>query len=186
MLLISGNPAHVSLASLSLQKLWNFLNTFGGFNVSDATFIDFGCGTGLALLSAMTQPFQHVIGIELDKHSSEVATDNVIKFKNSSQGAKLSKCYNVSIACSDMQDFVFKTVSTPTLTTLFSSTPAPPIMFRRLYSTCTSHCGHSVSHKHMQFTQKYLSMHASPSRMSWWPTLIAVYLVGTRWRLWPQ
>ena len=93
--------------------------------MSDATFIDFGCGTGLALLSAMTQPFQHVIGIELDKHSSEVATDNVIKFKNSSQGVKLSKCYNVSIACSDMQDFVFKTVSTPTLTTLFSSNPSP-------------------------------------------------------------
>lgn len=121
----SGNPAHVSLASLSLQKLWHFLNTYGGFSMSDATFIDFGCGTGLALLSAMTQPFQHVIGIELDKHSSDVATDNVIKFKNSPEGAKLSKCDNVSIACSDMQDFDFKTVSTPALTTIFSTNPSP-------------------------------------------------------------
>lgn len=123
----SGNPAHASLASLSLQKLWHFLNTYKGFSfsMSDATFIDFGCGTGLALLSAMTQPFQHVIGIELDKHSSDVATGNVIKFKSSPEGAKLSKCDNVSIACSDMQDFDFKTVSTPALTTVCSTNPGP-------------------------------------------------------------
>jgi hypothetical protein len=130
----SGNPAHVSLASLSLQKLWCYLNHMNGLNLSTTIFIDFGSGTGLAVLSALTQPFQKVIGVEMDPRSNEMAKRNLDRFVCSKIATSLIICNNVSLRCSNMLDFDFTSLPTSSDSSLTKPFTAVLYMYEPLWT----------------------------------------------------
>lgn len=48
-------------------------------NTADYTFIDLGCGKGLALLQAMAFPFEHVIGVDISEDLADIAKRNLQK-----------------------------------------------------------------------------------------------------------
>lgn len=76
------------------------------FSMTNSVFIDFGCGTGLAVLSALTYPFLEVVGVELDETSASLAQKHVDKFRKSS----LLRCTNVKILCKDMSNLEFSSI----------------------------------------------------------------------------
>jgi len=102
----SGNYRHLSIASLALDKMWRFLESQKDISIANSIFVDFGCGTGLAVLSALTYPFLEVIGVELDVASASLAETNVERFKKS----KLLRCKNVKILCQDMINLEFSSI----------------------------------------------------------------------------
>ena len=106
----SGNHRHLSIASLALDKMWNFLDK-NDISIANSIFVDFGCGTGLAVLSALTYPFLQVIGVELDEKSADIAQNNVDSFKKKS---KLLRCADVKILCQDMCNLEFSSIGTET------------------------------------------------------------------------
>ena len=120
----SGNHRHLSIASLALEKMWFFLSNHTDFNFADSIFVDFGCGTGLAVLAALTYPFQKVIGVELDKTSASIAQTNIDTFFN--KKSKLTRCADVSILCQDMSIFEFSSIG---CTTAKNSSHLPVIIF---------------------------------------------------------
>ena len=103
----SGNFAHLSISSLALQKMWSVLTKRPGFSFKDSIFVDFGCGTGLAILSASTYPFKSVIGVEMDNTTATLAQKNIDIFKNKS---KLLQCKDVKILSQDMSGFEFSSI----------------------------------------------------------------------------
>ena len=129
----SGNPAHVSLASLALQQLWEYLKNLKGFDISNAIFIDFGSGTGLAVLSAITQPFSEVIGVELDAKSCELAEKNLNRFMISQQSSSLIQTSNVTLLCEDMVRFEFKNRFKSVCTETQSNCIAKPTILLYMY-----------------------------------------------------
>ena len=46
----SGNYRHLSIASLALDKMWTFLESQKDISIANSIFVDFGCGTGLAVI----------------------------------------------------------------------------------------------------------------------------------------
>ncbi len=108
----SGNPAHLSISSSALQQMWKYLHSKKkfGFSFSDSVFVDFGCGTGLAVLSAMTQPFKQVVGVELNSKTADIARKNVTKFHTQASGTLPVLCSDAHVECKDMADFDFETV----------------------------------------------------------------------------
>jgi SAM-dependent methyltransferase len=107
----SGNHAHLSLASLSIEMMWSALQkNVPGFSYQNSVFIDFGCGTGLVVLAAMTHPFRRVIGVELDGPTSELGCKNVKKFASGPQAAMI-RCADVRVEHVDMADFDFAAAS---------------------------------------------------------------------------
>jgi SAM-dependent methyltransferase len=49
-------------------------------NCENATFIDYGCGMGRALLFASTRPFQKIIGVEVSEELCEIARNNIRRY----------------------------------------------------------------------------------------------------------
>jgi precorrin-6B methylase 2 len=76
-----------------------------GLNLSKMVFIDFGCGTGLAILAAMTKPFDKVIGVEVDCVSADMCRKNVKSFESKKPELILSK--STEIHTKDMCDFEY-------------------------------------------------------------------------------
>jgi len=103
----SGNHRHLSIASLALEKMWSFLESQKDISIANSIFVDFGCGTGLAVLSALTYPFLQVIGVELDKACASLAETNIKSFK---QKSKLLRCNDVTILCQDMATLKFSSI----------------------------------------------------------------------------
>ncbi len=111
----SGNSAHLSIASSAVLKLWESLSKVPDFRFEDSVFVDFGCGTGFALLSAMTQPFNAVVGVELDRTSCHLAEKNIYDFRVSSTRSVPIKCNNDSVLHQDMSDFDYFPYSKQTI-----------------------------------------------------------------------
>ena len=104
----SGNIAHMSLSSLALQQMWTILATLPGFSFSESIFLDFGCGSGLVILSALMYPFFKVIGVELDKTSASIADANITSFKKNKPN--LVCCKDVQILNQDMSSLEFSSI----------------------------------------------------------------------------
>jgi cyclopropane fatty-acyl-phospholipid synthase-like methyltransferase len=85
--------------------MWSGLKDIIGFNLSKMVFIDFGCGTGLAILAAMTKPFDKVIGVEVDSVSADMCRKNVTSFESNKPELILSK--STEIHTKDMCDFEY-------------------------------------------------------------------------------
>ena len=77
---ISKNPVHLAISSDALSLIWSILKSLK-VEFSHSIFLDFGSGTGMAMLSAMTKPFKEVIGIERDSASVEICRANINKMK---------------------------------------------------------------------------------------------------------
>ena len=69
-------------------------------DLSKFTFIDFGSGKGRALLMASDYPFRRIIGVELLPSLSQIARDNIARYKNDSQ-----KCFALESVCANAADF---------------------------------------------------------------------------------
>jgi SAM-dependent methyltransferase len=52
-----------------------------GVDPKQFTFIDLGCGKGRVLIAAADYPFLEIVGVELDSHLYETATDNLQRFR---------------------------------------------------------------------------------------------------------
>jgi tRNA1(Val) A37 N6-methylase TrmN6 len=61
-----------------------------------------GCGTGFALLSAMTKPLHKILGVDLHEGSTKMAWRNVKKFNKNKE---LVQCSDVSVFHQDMVEF---------------------------------------------------------------------------------
>jgi tRNA1(Val) A37 N6-methylase TrmN6 len=69
---------------------------FNRFEItSDDSFIDFGCGKGMALKVMMQFPFRKITGIELSDVVADIARSNLSRLKGS----------NVNVVTTDARDF---------------------------------------------------------------------------------
>jgi len=107
----SGNTDHLNISGSAICKLWQVLRANIGIDFPQTMFLDFGCGTGLALLSAMTQPFHSILGVDLDACSCRLAEINISKFRDSHQRHVPIQCDEVEILAQDMADFSFTSIS---------------------------------------------------------------------------
>jgi SAM-dependent methyltransferase len=101
----SGNPSHLSNSSCAIDTMWYAVKDRIGLNLSEMVFIDFGCGTGLAILAAMIQPFKKVIGVELDSVSADMCRKNVQTFESNKPELILSR--STEIQTKDICDFEY-------------------------------------------------------------------------------
>jgi SAM-dependent methyltransferase len=69
-------------------------------DLSDYTFVDFGCGKGKVLLLASNYNFKKIIGVEYSSYLSEIAKDNINSYVNSKQ-----ECHNIQCLHVDAIDF---------------------------------------------------------------------------------
>jgi hypothetical protein len=104
----SGNISHMSLSSLAIQKMWNVLSKIPGFSFSNSLFLDFGSGSGLIVLAALTHPFSQVIGVELDKTSATIAEKNIVSFIK--KKSNLIQCNDFQILNQDMSTIEFSSI----------------------------------------------------------------------------
>ena len=109
----SGNPAHLTIASLALDKLWTALDSFPTFLYTETAFVDFGCGTGLTVVAALTRPFAEVTGVELHGGTAAIAQRNVDRFLVRDTHNILVRCESVAVRCMDMSDFDFASCAAP-------------------------------------------------------------------------
>lgn len=109
---VSENPAHISLAATALAKSWFALESVPLFAYEDAVYVDFGCGTGFALLAAMTKPFPKIIGVELHEKSANLARQNIQTFQSVEHRRVDIKCQKVTVETMNMCDFTFDRVYT--------------------------------------------------------------------------
>ncbi len=103
----SGNTDHLNISASAICKLWQVLHDAIGFEFPHTLFLDFGCGTGFALLSAMTQPFHNILGVDLDSHSCRLAEENIAKFLSSNTRHVPVQCEKVTIIAKDMAAYAF-------------------------------------------------------------------------------
>ena len=68
------------------------------------TFVDFGCGCGFALLTAMKLPLKAIVGVDMHQRSTELARAHTDRCMSATQ----TKCRNVDIVCADMLDYTFE------------------------------------------------------------------------------
>ena len=106
----SGNTDHLNISASGICKLWQVLHCAIGFEFQHTIFLDFGCGTGFAVLSAMTQPFHSIVGVDLDSHSCRLAEENKTKFLNSNDRQMAVQCERVDIFARDMAEFAFSDI----------------------------------------------------------------------------
>eukprot|EP01032_Pedospumella_encystans_P014262 gene14262-16394_t len=107
----SGNTDHLNISGSAICKLWQVLHANVGIDFKRTMFLDFGCGTGLALLSAMTQPFHSILGVDLDACSCKLAEMNISKFRDSPQRLVPIQCAKVDVLAQDMAEFRFTHIS---------------------------------------------------------------------------
>ena len=60
------------------------------------SFVDLGCGKGRALLLASRYPFQHILGVELDRGLAATASDNLRTFR-----APWQQCHSLAVRHGD-------------------------------------------------------------------------------------
>ena len=72
-------------------------------DVHDFTFVDFGCGTGVAMVTAMSYPFLTVCGIELDADTAASAVLNIEVCRSK----PFSRCNGANVLNMDAQDYEF-------------------------------------------------------------------------------
>jgi SAM-dependent methyltransferase len=66
------------------------------------SFIDLGAGKGRALLLASDLPFLQIIGVEISRELSEVATRNIGTYRSPNQ-----RCREIRCVCTDAAEFEF-------------------------------------------------------------------------------
>lgn len=64
------------------------------------TFVDLGAGKGRALLLASDLPFRQIIGVELSRELSDVATRNIASYRSPGQ-----RCRDIRCVCADAASF---------------------------------------------------------------------------------
>lgn len=161
---VSGNPAHLAIASTSILKLWQKLSALPDFSFDETVFVDFGCGTGFAVLSAMTQPFKKVIGVELNERSAKLGQYNLRHFQESKQTRIPIKCTDASIIQMDMNEFNFTNYlqdkdNTSNSKTTKPTTKNPPLPTLLLYMyeplwTLPKDSAHHIYHRILTKTSK--------------------------------
>lgn len=77
------------------------------------TFVDFGCGLGVTMITAMTYPFIAVDGIELDVETARGAQSNV----NICLSKPSTQCIITRVLNMDMQEYAFP--ASPTVLFMF-------------------------------------------------------------------
>lgn len=65
------------------------------------TFIDVGCGKGIALLVASCYPFKKIVGVEFSRELCRIANQNLANYR----GTRSSK--NVDVLCMDATEYTF-------------------------------------------------------------------------------
>lgn len=96
------NAAHFPLSSSAIEQMWGQLDGLI-IDYSKAVFIDFGCGVGWPLLTAIQRPFLMTIGVEIDESTALLAKSNVEKFKIEQE--HLIKSQSITIAVMDMVNY---------------------------------------------------------------------------------
>lgn len=126
---VSGNPAHISLAATALAISWTALERIPSFKYENAIYVDFGCGTGFALLGAMTKPFQKIIGVELHARSASLARLNVDKFLFRAVHRSVPvQCEDVTVETMNMCSFDFRGLYWKYNANALDSDPLPTIV----------------------------------------------------------
>ncbi|RYH18092.1 class I SAM-dependent methyltransferase [archaeon] len=98
----SRNPAYFPTSAPALELMWKTLDKVLP-SYENAMFVDFGCGTGITLLTAMQKPFKSIVGVEIDGQTAILAEKNIKKFMKDQQDEV--KCNRVSIRNADMVEY---------------------------------------------------------------------------------
>jgi SAM-dependent methyltransferase len=69
-------------------------------DLSDFTFIDYGCGKGRTILYASNYNFRRIVGVEFAKELYDVAQRNIQSFRSKAQ-----KCRDIGAVCMDAAQF---------------------------------------------------------------------------------
>jgi hypothetical protein len=101
----SGEGAHVVRGAHAYDPApWWTLNRslqLAALRVEGFTFVDFGCGKGRVLLSALAMPFVRIVGVELSPTLSKIAEKNV-----SCARVIPRRCSSVQVICADASEFL--------------------------------------------------------------------------------
>lgn len=95
--LLSGAQYQASEPELFHRILNNMPDSLEHF-----TFVDLGSGKGRTLLMASDYPFRRIIGVELLCELSEIAQENIARYRSERQ-----KCFNLDSICADARVFNF-------------------------------------------------------------------------------
>lgn len=71
-------------------------------NYQEFVFVDFGSGKGKVLLMAADFPFDKIIGVELSASLSQVATENISRYRSRRQ-----QCRDITAMCADATTFEY-------------------------------------------------------------------------------
>jgi len=66
------------------------------------TFVDIGCGKGLALLLASAYPFRRIIGVEFSEELATIASKNLVAY-----AGKPQECKDIQCICMDAVEYEF-------------------------------------------------------------------------------
>jgi Methyltransferase domain len=107
---VSGKPLNIASANLGKGLAYDpgpwpaLRQTLGlaSLRADGFTFVDVGCGKGKVLLSAMTMPFQRIVGVEYSAHLSRIAEENIAAARFLRR-----RCCSVDIICLDAVHYVF-------------------------------------------------------------------------------
>lgn len=97
-----GNPSHFPIAFPALNLMWRRLDTHIK-SYSDCIFVDFGCGAGMSLLTAIQRPLKAVIGVEIDKNTAMQCTANINRFRDEQK--EVVRCGDTRVLNMDMMEF---------------------------------------------------------------------------------
>jgi SAM-dependent methyltransferase len=99
---VGSNKKHGRMYFPTLPKSMRaVIDRLDDLDPSTTTFIDVGCGKGLALLVASRYPFKKIIGVEFSKELCKIAQRNIGDYRGS------RRSINVEIDCIDAADFKF-------------------------------------------------------------------------------
>jgi SAM-dependent methyltransferase len=99
---VGSNKKHGRMYFPTLPKSMRaVIDRLDDLDPSTTTFIDVGCGKGLALLVASRYPFKKIIGVEFSKELCKIAQRNISDYRGS------RRSMNVEIDCIDAADFNF-------------------------------------------------------------------------------
>jgi SAM-dependent methyltransferase len=143
----SGNAAHMAISASAIVSLWDQLRKSQILAMQKTVFIDFGCGTGFAVLSAATQPFARIMGVEIDQRTAALAQSNVEHVLKSRCRSLPVLCTNATIAHLDMSDFNFAPLNG------LAGNSILLFMYEPLWTICKSEA-HVIYHRVLAAAQK--------------------------------
>eukprot|EP01031_Cornospumella_fuschlensis_P032305 gene32305-39068_t len=116
----SRNPAYFPTSSPALELMWKTLDRILP-SYENSIFVDFGCGTGITLLTAMQKPFKSIVGVELDSQTAIFAEKNIQRFRVDQQTEVKSS--RVSVRNMDMVEYKLPAEAKTSTVVLFMYEP---------------------------------------------------------------